>query len=209
MSEERLARFVLGGLLILFLLVRSFFTIKSRIESGRKTRDSNAIAREGKANYFIRRLVITPALSASVLLYYSRSSWISIFSIPLPLWGICVGTFLGVCGMAFLIWVHVHLGRLWSANLQVGNDHRLIRTGPYSRIRHPMYTALFTVYLSMGIVSSNYSILVLTAMVVISIAIRIPKEEEMMIEKFGEEYRTYIKNTGCLFPKLLPLQIVP
>lgn len=113
-----------------------------------------------------------------------------------------IGAILGLCGIAFLIWVHACLGKEWSVNLQLNDDHRLIRSGPYSRIRHPMYTALFSVYLGLGLISSNYVIIILMIIAIISLAIRIPKEENMLIEKFGDEYKTYMENTGKLFPKL-------
>lgn len=155
MGEETPSRIVLGGLLVLFLLVRFFFTVKSRKEGGKSPGGGHTIAREGRANFFIRRLVIAPALSAFVFLYYMNPSWIRSFSIPMPQWGIYAGAVLGLCGITLLIWVHLCLGKEWSASLQVRKDHHLIRTGPYSRIRHPMYTALFTIYFSMGIVSST------------------------------------------------------
>lgn len=200
MDQEKLSRIVLFGLCVLLLLVRSFFAIKLRKESGKKPKDRDAIAREGKTNYMFRRLIILPALAISVFLYSIKSPWMAALSIPCPRLGMWIGAILGLCGIAFLIWVHACLGKEWSVNLQLNNDHRLIKSGPYSRIRHPMYTALFSVYLGLGLISSNYIIIILMIMAVISLAIRIPKEEKMLIEKFGDEYTTYMQNTGRLFP---------
>ncbi len=109
---------------------------------------------------------------------------------------------MALSGIVLLAWTHVCLGKEWSINLQLRDDHRLIRSGPYSRIRHPMYTALFAIYIGIGLISNNYAALALILMVVISLLLRVPKEEKMMIEKFGDEYRAYMKKTGRFFPKL-------
>jgi protein-S-isoprenylcysteine O-methyltransferase Ste14 len=202
MDQEALSRFFLGGILILFLLVRLFFTIASRVKGARKPEDVKTTVPEGKANFILRRFVLVPALSASFFFLYAHPSWMGLFSIPLHRLGIYLGAILGLCGLVLLIWVHLSLGKQWSAKLQLRNDHDLIQSGPYSRIRHPMYTALFAVYLSLGIVSSNYVILILIVAAVVSIAARIPQEEEMLIARFGEEYKRYQQSTGRLFPKL-------
>jgi len=202
MDQEALSRDLLGGLLILFLLVRAFFTIKSRVKGGRSPKNMSVIVREAKVNFIFRRFIIVPALSVFLFFFCNQPTWMRLFSIPLPRWGIFLGGSLGLCGMMLLIWVHVLLGKQWSAKLQMRNDHQLIQSGPYSKIRHPMYTALFAIYLSVGVVSSNYAILILTAMAIVSIYIRIPREEEMLIAGFGEEYRRYMRTTGRLLPRL-------
>jgi protein-S-isoprenylcysteine O-methyltransferase Ste14 len=201
MDQETISRNVLGGLLILFLFVRAFFTIKSRVKGDRSPKNTSVVVHEAKANFILRRFIIVPALSASFFFFFFLPTRMRMFLIPLPLWGIFIGAILGLCGTALLIWVHVLLGKQWSAKILLRNDHQLIQSGPYSRIRHPMYAALFTVYLSVGIVSSNYAILILMTMAIVSIAVRIPKEEEVLITRFGEEYQRYMKRTGRLLPR--------
>jgi protein-S-isoprenylcysteine O-methyltransferase Ste14 len=182
--------------------VRAYFTVKWREKGGEVPGGSLRIESEGKLNYSIRRFIAVPILSIGLFLYYTNPSWMKSFSIPLSAVGVWIGTVLGLSGIFFLIWVHVYLGKEWSARLQIRNDHQLIQSGPYSRIRHPMYTALFTIYFSIGVVSSNYAILVPLVVAIISLVIRIPKEEQMLIERFGESYKTYMKHTGKFIPKL-------
>jgi protein-S-isoprenylcysteine O-methyltransferase Ste14 len=202
MGQQALSRIVLWGLIVLFLLVRAFFTIRLREKHDRGPGPINGNSREGKANFIVRRFVLVPALSVFLFLYSLNPSWMTSLSFPLPQWAIWLVAILGLCGIAFLMWVHVCLGNEWTAKLQLRKDHRLVQSGPYSKIRHPMYTALFAIYFSIGIVSSNYIILILLTTAILSIALRIPKEEELLIERFGEEYRTYKQKTGSLFPKL-------
>ena len=122
--------------------------------------------------------------------------------IPLPpLLTTWTGFVAGITGILLLTWVHAHLGKEWSVNLWLNDDHRLIKTGPYARVRHPMYSALFLVYLGLGIITANYLILVFIILSIISIYRRIPDEEKMLKDKFGDEYVDYSRRTGKLFPK--------
>ena len=60
----------------------------------------------------------------------------------LPLWlGWCL---VGVIGIAclFSFWARLHLGALWSAGITLREGHRVVRSGPYAIVRHPIYTAL-------------------------------------------------------------------
>ena len=201
MSRGTLSSILLFTLSFLFFAVRLYFVVKKRREYGKTPRDENAIAREGKANFTFRRTLIGPIIPAFILLCAANPSWMRYVQSPYPVWGMGFGTILTLIGIAFLAWTHVCLGKEWSVNLQLRDDHRLIQSGPYSRIRHPMYTALFAIYIGLALVSNNYVIMLLVIMVVVSLRLRIPKEENMMVEKFEEEYRAYIKRTGMFFPR--------
>jgi protein-S-isoprenylcysteine O-methyltransferase Ste14 len=96
----------------------------------------------------------------------------------------------------------MHLGKEWSVNLQLNQDHRLIQSGPYSKIRHPMYTAIFAIYLGLSLISANYLVVSVMVLFILSAVARIPREEQMLIERFGDTYRDYIRKTGMFLPKL-------
>jgi protein-S-isoprenylcysteine O-methyltransferase Ste14 len=65
----------------------------------------------------------------------------------------------------------------------------------------PLYAAMTVYGLSLALVSANWVFVILAAAVGIGMAIRIPREEQMMIEEFGEEYRAYMRRTGGLVPR--------
>ena len=66
---------------------------------------------------------------------------------PLPV-GVALFV-LAIAGMAFAWWARIHLGRLWSGTITAKADHRIIDTGPYALVRHPIYTGLlFALYVS-------------------------------------------------------------
>ncbi len=87
---------------------------------------------------------------------------------------------------------------------EIKDSHALITNGIYKTIRHPMYSSFALWSIAQCLLLQNYiagfSTLVIN---IIMYFIRIPKEEQMMIDQFGEEYREYMKQTGRLFPKIL------
>ncbi|HUI30175.1 MAG TPA: isoprenylcysteine carboxylmethyltransferase family protein [Candidatus Acidoferrales bacterium] len=202
MSQRALSSILLFTLSLLFLLVRLHFTIKRRREFGKTRRDENSIAREGKADFTFPRILIGPVIPTFILICAINPSWMRCIQFPHPVWGMGIGTVMTLGGIAFLAWTHACLGKEWSVSLQLRDDHRLIQSGPYARVRHPMYTSLFAIYIGLALVSNNYGIMLLVIMVVISLLLRVPKEEDRMIEKFGDECRDYILKTGRFFPRL-------
>jgi protein-S-isoprenylcysteine O-methyltransferase Ste14 len=136
----------------------------------------------------------------SLILYLFFSSSIILSQIPFPVWLRWFGVALGFLSVPFLVWVHYVLDRSWSVTLKLQTNHKLLTSGPYRRIRHPMYAVLIVYMLSWVLISANLLFLVYYILSVFLIVVRIPKEERMMLEKFGEEYRVYMKRTGMLLP---------
>ncbi len=202
MNPVKYSQFLFSVLGILFIIIRVFFMLQQRKEGNTNTRDNEHMVREGKWNYILRRRIILPLAILSGYFYFRYPDWMSILTIPMPHFVFILSAITGIAGLGLLTWVHIHLGKEWSAKLQIREGHVLITSGPYARIRHPMYTALFTFFLSLGVVSANIPLILLLLLAIISLALRIPKEEKMLTDEFGEEYRKYIKHTGRLFPKL-------
>jgi protein-S-isoprenylcysteine O-methyltransferase Ste14 len=204
MSTEtifRIAFWVLFGGLV---LMRAYFSLRVRRAGERVMPDREAVEREGKA-MFVFRVVVFLILLAVLALYGLSSPWLDVFAIPLPdslrslRWA---GFVLGLAGLAFWTWTQAALGKEWSPQLQVREEHHLVTAGPYARIRHPLYTAMFGVVIAFALVSANWIFVVLAALAIVGVVVRVPREERMMIEEFGEEYRAYMQRTGRFFPKI-------
>jgi protein-S-isoprenylcysteine O-methyltransferase Ste14 len=86
--------------------------------------------------------------------------------------------------------------------LQIKNGHQLIRTGPYARIRHPMYTVLNFFSVGLALLTGNLLVVTFSLMLAFSFPWVAKKEEQMMIETFGDEYLEYMTRTGRFFPKI-------
>jgi protein-S-isoprenylcysteine O-methyltransferase Ste14 len=121
------------------------------------------------------------------------------------------------CGaflMVAALWVfwrsHKDLGPNWSITLELRKDHQLVKGGVYRLIRHPMYAAIFLFDLAQGLLLANWlagwaALLTFAVMYFV----RMPREEQMMRECFGQEYRDYILRTGRVFPRLSRSQSLP
>ena len=148
-------------------------------------------------------LVGTAGVGMSVPLLYLFTPWLDFANYNLLGWSGWAGTVV-FAGAIFMLWrSHANLGRNWSATLRIAGQHSLITNGVYRHIRHPMYTAHLLWAIAQGLLLANW--LAGWAFLVLSIPlylIRIPKEEQMMIEHFGEEYRAYKSRTGRLIPRM-------
>ncbi|MEM1411518.1 MAG: protein-S-isoprenylcysteine O-methyltransferase, partial [Pseudomonadota bacterium] len=122
-------------------------------------------------------------------------------NVALPPWTVVAGALVLALGL-WLFWrSHVDLGRNWSVTLEVREGHTLIEAGVYRRVRHPMYSALFLIFIAQALLISN---LVAGPSGVVSMAIiylfRVRQEEAMMRDRFGERYEQYCSRTGRLIP---------
>jgi protein-S-isoprenylcysteine O-methyltransferase Ste14 len=182
------------------VLMRIWFAIRVRRAGERLLPDRAAIRREGWRIYAIRFFVFLLLVALIVLLARDPSWWRKL-DLPLPFWLRWAAFALGLASLGLWTWTHAALGTLWSAQLQLRANHRLVTSGPYSRIRHPMYTAILAWAMSLGLVIGNWVPLIFAVWVVVILAARVPREEQMMIERFSDEYLEYMKRTGTFLPK--------
>jgi protein-S-isoprenylcysteine O-methyltransferase Ste14 len=141
------------------------------------------------------------ALVAFLVMYLAGAVWINAFLFPLPGWLRWLGFTLGLLAVVFWTWTQIHLDTQWSAQLQLTRGHRLITTGPYTRIRHPLYAGILGCCISLVLLTANWIFVAFCASLFAGLLWRIPKEEQMMIDAFGDEYKAYMQRTGRLFPK--------
>ena len=112
---------------------------------------------------------------------------------------------LGAAVFALALWLfhrtHQDLGRNWSVTLELREQHKLITTGIYSRLRHPMYTAFWLWGLAQALLLPNW-IAGPAGLVGFGTLFffRIGREERMMTEMFGDEYRRYVERTDRIIP---------
>jgi protein-S-isoprenylcysteine O-methyltransferase Ste14 len=125
------------------------------------------------------------------------------YLVKYPEWLRWFGVFLLAAGIILLGSAHSHLGKSFFSLVVSKEEHQLVTTGPYRWIRHPIYSAYLINYLAGGLVASN---LVLTFVPVIFFGLmiinRIPREEAVMREEFGQEYRDLEVRTGRMLPRL-------
>jgi len=200
MNREGVFQAGFGVLLGLMVLMRAWFAFRVRQAGEPLLPDRAAVRREGWLVFSIRCVGFLLLLVLIVLLLSHRLGAPTL-SLPLPLCLRGAGFGLGLASLGLWTWTHVALGRFWSAQLQLRAGHRLVTRGPYSRIRHPMYTAILGWVLSLGLVIANWAALLFARWTAVILVTRIPREEQMMLERFGDEYREYMKRTGRFLPR--------
>jgi protein-S-isoprenylcysteine O-methyltransferase Ste14 len=200
MNNEGGLRLGFWALLGLMILMRTWFAIRVSRAGERLMPDRAAIRREGWAIFAIR-LVVFLLLLALIVLLVRNPTWWPKLDLPLPFWVRWAAFACGLASLGLWTWTHLVLGRFWSGQLQLRGNHRLIISGPYARIRHPMYTAILGWTTSLGFVVANGIPMIFSAGAVVILVARVPREEKMMIEQFGDEYRGYMGRTGRFLPK--------
>jgi protein-S-isoprenylcysteine O-methyltransferase Ste14 len=115
----------------------------------------------------------------------------------------------GIIGTVFFlisIWMlhrsHADLGKLWSSTVEPSSKKILVTDGVYKRVRHPMYSAhvlwgIAQILLFPNLIAGPLALLLNFAVMIL----RVPREERVLLEEFGDEYRQYMKTTGRILPK--------
>jgi protein-S-isoprenylcysteine O-methyltransferase Ste14 len=100
--------------------------------------------------------------------------------------------------------VHV-LGRHWSLEARLLPGHRLVREGPYARVRHPIYAALLGLMLGTGLNLTPWLVLaVAVAVYLAGTELRVQVEEALLRREFGDEYSRYVAEVPALLPRPWP-----
>jgi protein-S-isoprenylcysteine O-methyltransferase Ste14 len=110
-----------------------------------------------------------------------------------------IGAAVTTAGLGFSVWARVHLGKYWSGNVTLKEGHRLIRSGPYALVRHPIYTGLILGFLGSAIAIDQLRGVIAVAIVIFSFIRKLHIEEKWLTEEFGEEYLQYKREVRALF----------
>jgi protein-S-isoprenylcysteine O-methyltransferase Ste14 len=132
---------------------------------------------------------------------YIFTPWLSFADYTLPDWAGWLGIPIIVAELVVFWRAHVDLGKNWSPTLQLREGHSLITNGLYQYIRHPMYASQWLWIMAQPLLLQNWIAGVLGALLFLPMYfVRVPQEEKMMLEQFGEEYRAYMQRTGRVLP---------
>jgi protein-S-isoprenylcysteine O-methyltransferase Ste14 len=113
------------------------------------------------------------------------------------------GFSLTVAGASLAIWARLLLGANWSAIVTVKQNHELKRTGPYSIVRHPIYSGFLLAMLGTAIAFGEIRGLIGLVIALIAWRMKSLVEERFMLDQFGEQYAQYKREVKALIPFVL------
>jgi len=144
-----------------------------------------------------------PLLLAAYLLSVPLSGRLAVLDrrfLPYGPWFPLAGTVAVIAGLAYAVWARRHLGREWSGVVTLKADHRLIVTGPYQRVRHPIYTGLLLALAGSAAALGEWRGLLGLLLALGAVLRRVAIEERWLGEAFGAEYAAYRQRTAALVP---------
>jgi protein-S-isoprenylcysteine O-methyltransferase Ste14 len=112
-----------------------------------------------------------------------------------------VGVALTWLGIALALWARWHLGQYWSGRVTLKEGHKLIRSGPYARMRHPIYSGIGLAALGGAFTIDEWRCVAGVTLIVLGYWMRARKEEAMLVTQFGEAFQEHCQHTGFLAPK--------
>lgn len=179
------------------LAISAYLRLRARRRAGTIPRSAESLGLR------IVRLGLSLPMIYALIAVLLRPEWIAWSRLALPTWARLGGIALGVGSLPLTAWVLVNLGSNVSETVLTKPGQRLVTTGPYRFVRHPLYTVGLLSLVAIGMIAESGFILgfvVLGSLVFVSIII--PREEAELIARFGDDYRRYRRRTGALLPRL-------
>lgn len=188
----------LVGKIIWALGVIGWFII--RYPYDRRSRRTPKVRRNFDAREFVIMTLSTAGLGI-VPAYYALSNGLQFANYPLHIVQAVLGALVFFAALWMFRRTHKDLGTNWSVTLEVRAQHKLVTEGVYNRVRHPMYAAFWLWAVAQVLLLPNW---IAGPAGLIGFGslffLRVGREEQLMIETFGDEYRSYMQRTARVLP---------
>jgi len=195
--NESIFRILAAVILITAMSISVYFRAKADRETGEK------IPRKVDGSITMTFIRIGGLiLWLSPFVYLINPAWMNWSRLGLPEWVRWAGVLFGILCAMGVYWLFSSIGSGISPTSATRQQHVLSTRGPYRWVRHPLYTIGSSLFVAFGLMADNWYIILLGVVAFIGMAARTPREEANLIEKFGDEYREYMKRTGRYLPKL-------
>jgi protein-S-isoprenylcysteine O-methyltransferase Ste14 len=188
------------AILIVGLLVLVPVLLYHRIRS-QATREKLDRGQEG----LFLLLTLRPAglvFLVALIVYLLNPSSMAWSAVDLPGKLRALGVVVGVVGGLLLIWTLHTLGANLTDTVVTRRAHMLVMHGPYLWVRHPFYDSVALLVLAVFGITANWFFLLAGGVVLGLIYVRTQKEEELLLARFGNQYRAYTQRTGRFLPRL-------
>lgn len=114
------------------------------------------------------------------------------------------GFALALAGLAIAMWARISLGQYWSDQIVLKIDHRLVRSGPYARMRHPIYSGVLLGVAGSALLVDEWRAMLAFLLLLTNYVIKAKREDQILAQAFPTEFPIHKKNAGFLLPRLYP-----
>ncbi len=158
--------------------------------------------RESPAGY-LGRVVLLVVLFEFLFNDRLATGWLGARFVPRSQNVADTGIALTAIGIALAIWARLCLGGNWSGTVTLKEGHELIRSGPYARIRHPIYTGFAMAMAGTALAIGEWRAVLAFAGVTLAHYWKARKEEAWLAREFGPAFEEHRARTGMFLPRLV------
>ncbi len=149
------------------------------------------------------RMALALLVAVSFLAYVFAPDWLAWSALDLPVWFRSAAACLAVACLAAIRWMFMSIGDNISETVLTKRTHQLVTHGPYRWIRHPLYAFALLQLLALGLLASNWLLILFPFIGTVVLRwVVIPREEANLSKVFGKQYEEYRARTGVFLPHL-------
>src|SRR5262249_27162675 len=194
MNDDQVFRFILIAGFLLIIPVGLYHRVKSQATGEKLDRRQEGIF------ILVSLRLLGLAGWIGLLIYMIDPAWMAWSSVLLPVWLRWVGVGMMAVAGSLATWTFRHLGKNITDTVVTRKEHSLVTTGPYRWVRHPFYVAAGTGFIAVSLTTANWFVAITGGLAFILLVIRTRKEEEKLLQRYGDAYRNYMKKTGRFVP---------
>lgn len=184
--------------MLAIMLVAELSLMRSRLSA-----DASRQADRGSLRLLMAVIFISVALAWAAGRRFPQARFDTLFGLgpAADAWLLAAGITMFIAGLALRWYAMAYLGRLFTFDVAIAADHRVIDTGPYRHIRHPAYTGSLMTFVGIGLCGGNaLSFALLLVPIGAAFLRRIAVEEAALAAGLGSDYVDYMRRTRRLVP---------
>ena len=177
-------RITLTVILVLTIILMAYHRLQAA-KSGER------ISHKEEGLFFAASLRLTGlVMGLAVLAYLIDPGWMEGATLALPTWLRFSGAIVSVLFFGLMYWTLTNLGKNLTDTVVTRTNATLVTTGPYRFVRHPFYVSTGLLICGVTLLTANWLIGFSGLLCLAMLIARTPKEEQKLIGKFGDQYRT-------------------